>query len=71
MSSKDDIPKELTSGTVYKFQCRLCNECCYGECLRYLKIGIVEDMRISRMTKKKVKVTIKPLKLIFSWDLFF
>ena len=28
---KDRIPKELTAGVVYKFQCGLCNESYYGE----------------------------------------
>ena len=27
---KDQIPKDLTSGVVYKFQCGLCNESYYG-----------------------------------------
>ena len=44
---KDHIPKELTSGVAYKFQCGLCNEFYYGECVRHL--------RISPLTKKKVK----------------
>ena len=44
---KDRIPKELTSGVAYKFQCGLCNEFYYGECVRHL--------RISPLTKKKVK----------------
>ena len=33
---KDRIPKELTSGGVYEFQCGLCNESYYGECVRHL-----------------------------------
>ena len=28
---KDRIPKELTSGVVYKFQCGLCNKSYYGK----------------------------------------
>ena len=35
---KDQIPKDLTSGVVYKFQCGLCNEFYYGECLRHLNV---------------------------------
>ena len=31
---KDQIPKDLTSGVIYKFQCGLCNESYYGECVR-------------------------------------
>ena len=30
---KDRIPKELTSGVVYKSQCGLCNGSYYGECV--------------------------------------
>ena len=28
---KDQIPKDFISGVVYKFQCGLCNESCYGK----------------------------------------
>ena len=52
---KDRIPKELTSGVVYKFQCGLCNESYYGECVRHLNVRIGEHIRISPLTKKKVK----------------
>ena len=37
---KDCISKELTSGVVYKFQCGLCNESYYGECIRHLNVRI-------------------------------
>ena len=52
---KDHIPKELTSGVVYEFQCNLCNESCYGACVRHLNARIGEHIRISPLTKKKVK----------------
>ena len=52
---KDRIPKELTSGVVYKFQCGLCNESYYGECVRNLNVRIGEHIGISPLTKKKVK----------------
>ena len=52
---KDRIPKDLTSGVVYKFQCGLCNESYYGECVRHLNVRIGEDIGISPLTKKKVK----------------
>ena len=52
---KDRIPKELTSGVVYKFQCGLCNESYYGECVRHLNVRIGEHIGISLLTKKKVK----------------
>ena len=41
---KDRIPKELTSGVVYKFQCGLCNESYYGECVRHLNVRIGEHV---------------------------
>ena len=52
---KDCFPKELTSGVVYNFQCGLCNESYYGECVRYLNVRIGEHIRISSLTRKKVK----------------
>ena len=52
---KDRIPKELTSGVVYKFQCGLCNESCYGECVRHLNVRIGEHIGISLLTRRKVK----------------
>ena len=52
---KDYIPKELTSGVTYKFQCGLCNESYYGECVRQLNKRIGEHIRISPLNKKKVK----------------
>ena len=52
---KDRIPKELTSGVVYKFQCGLCNESYYGECVRHLNVRIGEHIGISPLARKKVK----------------
>ena len=52
---KDCIPKELISGVIYKFQCGLCNESYYGECIRHLNVRIEEHIGISLLTKKKVK----------------
>ena len=51
---KDRIPKELTSGVAYKFQCGLCNDY-YGECVRHLNVKIGEHIGISALTWKKVK----------------
>ena len=48
---KDCIHEELT----YKFQCGLCNESYYGECVRHVNVRIVEYIGISPLTKKKVK----------------
>ena len=52
---KDRIPKELTSGVVYKIQCELCNESYYGECVKHLNVRIGEHIVISPLAKKKVK----------------
>ena len=52
---KDCIPKELTSGVVYKFQFGLCNESYYGECVRHLNVKIGEHIGISPLTRKKIK----------------
>ena len=52
---KDRIPKERTSGVVYKFQCGLCNESYYGECVRHLNVRIGEHIGISPLTRKEVK----------------
>ena len=44
---KDRIPKELTSGVVYKFQCGLCNESYYGECVRHFNVRIGEHVDLT------------------------
>ena len=52
---QDRIPKELTSGVVYKFQYELCNESYYGKCVRHLNVRIGDHIGISQLTKKNVK----------------
>ena len=52
---KNPIPKELTSGIVNRIQSGLFNESYYGECARHLNARIGEHIRISPLTKKKVK----------------
>ena len=52
---KDQIPKDLLSGVVYKFQFGLCNESYYGECMRHLTVRIGEHIGISPFTRKQVK----------------
>ena len=49
------VSKNLTSGVVYKFQCGLCNEFCYGECIRHLNVKIGEHISTSTITKNQVK----------------
>ena len=52
---KDQIPKDLSSAVIYKFQCGLCNESYYGECMRHLNVRIGEHIGISPLTRKQVK----------------
>ena len=41
---------------VYKFQCGLCNESYYGECVRYLAVKSGEHIGISHLINKKVQL---------------
>ena len=52
---KDRIPKCLTSGVIYKFQCGLSNDSYFGKCVRHLNMRIGEHIGISPLTKKQVK----------------
>ena len=45
----------MISGVIYKFQCGLCNESYYGECIRHLNVRIGEHIGISLLTRKQVK----------------
>ena len=40
---------------VYEFQCGLCNESNYGECVRHLAVRSGEHIGISSLTNKKVQ----------------
>ena len=52
---KDPVPQILTSGVVYKFQCGLCNESYYEECVRHLAVRNGEHIGISPLTNKRVQ----------------
>ena len=52
---KDSVPKILTSGVVYKFQCGLCNKSYYRECVRHLAVRSGEHTGISPLTNKRVQ----------------
>ena len=52
---KDQIPKDLTSDVVYKFQCGLCNESYHGKCVRHLNVTIGEHIGTLPLPKKQVK----------------
>ena len=45
--SKDCIPKQLSSGVNYNFQCGICNKSYYGECVGHLNVRIGEHIGIS------------------------
>ena len=53
---KDKFPKMLHSGLVYKHKCGGCNATYYGKTKHYFKIRICEDLGISHLTGKKVKI---------------
>ena len=53
---KDRIPKELTSGAVYKFHCGFYNELSCSECVTYLNLRIGEHIGTSPLTKRKVEL---------------
>ena len=53
--SKDWIPKDVISDVAYKFQCVLCSESYYCECISHLNVRIGEHIGISPLTKKQVK----------------
>ena len=51
--------KDIFLKNVYKFQCGRCNACYYGETDRILKVRLGEDIGISLLTFKKVKLSAK------------
>ena len=52
---KDQIPKDLTSDDVYKFQCGLCNESYHGKYVRHLNVTTNEHIGALPLPKKQVK----------------
>ena len=52
---KDPVPQILTSGVVYKFNCGLCNESHYGECVKNLAVRSGEHIGISTLINKGVQ----------------
>ena len=63
------IPKDLTSGIIYKFQCGLCNEFYYGECVRHLNVRIgkkLVNMLVYRhLAKNKLSLRTAPWLIIY------
>ena len=54
-SFKDNIPKFLCSGLVYKFSCSDCNVTYYAKTKRHFKVRMSEHLSISSKTGKTVK----------------
>ena len=52
---KDPIPYIFRSGMIYKFQYGLCNESCYGECVKHVAVISEENIGISFSTNKRVQ----------------
>ena len=52
---KGPDPQILISGVVFKFQCGLCNESYYGECVRHLPVRSDEHTGISPLTNRRVQ----------------
>ena len=52
---KDLVPQIITSGVVYKFQCGLCNESYYTQCVRHLVVRCGEHIGISPLNSKRVQ----------------
>ena len=63
---EDHIPRELTSGVVYKFQCGLCNEYFYDKCVRHFNVSIGEKIGNSPLTNKKVWVVLLVITCYFA-----
>ena len=61
---KDKLPKMLLSGLVYKYKCGGCNATYYGKTERHFKVRICEQLVISHLTAKMVKIDNKKLTAI-------
>ena len=57
---KDQIPKDFTSGVVYKFKCGLCNESYYGEYMRHLNVRIGEHIVYHHLPENKSSLRTAP-----------
>ena len=75
---KDKLLKVFPSGCVYKYKCGGCNATCYGKTERHFKVQICEQLGISHLTGRKVKIantkntsyvvtTLHPLKTFPFW----
>ena len=62
---KDQITKDLTSGVVYKYQCGLCNESYYGECMRHLMLELVNMLVYHHLPENKISLRTAPSLIIY------
>ena len=46
----------LLSGLAYKYKCGGCNATCYGKTKHHFKIRVYDNLGISHLTGKKVKI---------------
>ena len=61
---KDNFPKMLLSRLVYKYKCGGCNTTYCGKTKGYFKVRNCEHLRISFLTRKKVKIDKNKLMVI-------
>ena len=61
---KDKLPKMLLSGLVYKYKCGGCNATYYGKTNHHFRVWICENLGISHLTGKKVKIDNNKLMVI-------
>ena len=62
---KDQIPKELTSDVMYKFQYGLCIETYYGKTVRHLVVRSSKHIGLSNLTNKKSNLKIALENIIY------
>ena len=62
---KDQIPKDLTFGVVCKFQCGLCGEPYYGDCMKKLNVRIGEHMVSRHLPEYKLSLRTAPQPIIY------
>jgi len=67
---KDQIPKLLQSGLVYRFKCSGCNATYYGKTKRHFKVRMCEHLGISHLTGKRRSVPDGHSSAVFEHTLF-
>ena len=62
---KDQIPKDLASGVVYKFHCGLCSESYYGECRDTWMLELVNILVYHHLPENKLSLRTAPQPIIY------